>query len=98
MLLKAMHPSSSNSPTLFPPSDDSSGPVFRAPWEAKAFAIVNQLASSTHQYSWPEWTAQLAEEISAAELDSTDSRPDYERWVSACEKLLIATKVQFLIL
>ena len=48
MMLKAMHPSSSNSPTSLPFSDDSSEPVFQAPWEAKAFAIVNLLAS-THQ-------------------------------------------------
>lgn len=83
-----MNAADSNPPTSSSLSDDAE-PVFQAPWEAKAFAIVNQLASA-NQYSWSEWTIQLADEISAAELDSTDDRSYYERWVSACEKLLIA--------
>lgn len=84
MLSSPLDPSSS-----VPLSDDNSEPIFQAPWEAKAFAIVNQLAS-THQYSWSEWTEHLADETLAAESDSTDARSYYERWVSACEKLLIA--------
>lgn len=63
-------------------------PIFQAPWEAKAFAIVNQLAK-TRRYSWSEWTEQFAQEISAAENESTDTSSYYERWVRACEKLLI---------
>ncbi|MEO0885954.1 MAG: nitrile hydratase accessory protein [Cyanobacteria bacterium J06648_10] len=84
-----MMPPSPNQSTPFMPPDNDSDPVFQAPWEAKAFAIVNQLAS-THHYSWSEWTEQLAREISTAELDLTDKRSYYERWLSACEKLLIA--------
>ena len=62
-------------------------PVFQAPWEARAFAIVNQLATA-HAYSWTEWTDQFAEEIAMAE--ATDTSSYYERWVWACEKLLNA--------
>ncbi len=62
--------------------------VFQAPWEARAFAMVNQLANA-QEYSWSEWTEQFAQEISTAENEPTDTSLYYERWVRACEKLLI---------
>lgn len=61
--------------------------VFNAPWEAKAFAIVNQLAALEH-YTWPEWTQYLSSAIAATEKDTSDAVPYYEQWVTACEKLL----------
>ncbi|MGD1853652.1 MAG: nitrile hydratase accessory protein [Leptolyngbyaceae cyanobacterium] len=70
------------------PQADSE-PVFQSPWEARAFAIVNQLAMG-HEYSWAEWTEQFSEEIAAAEVEATDTSSYYERWVRACEKLLTA--------
>ncbi|MBE7385583.1 MAG: nitrile hydratase accessory protein [Leptolyngbya sp. SIO1E4] len=69
-------------------NDASPEPVFQAPWEATAFAIVNQLASDRH-YSWAEWVDQFTQEIALAESDANDTRTYYERWVDACEKLLI---------
>ncbi|MGD1860207.1 MAG: nitrile hydratase accessory protein [Leptolyngbyaceae cyanobacterium] len=81
--------SSSPDPLSTPESPEvDHEPVFQAPWEAKAFAIVNQLAAA-QEYSWAEWTEQFVAEISAAEADSADGRTYYERWVDACEKLLI---------
>ncbi|MEM9483835.1 MAG: nitrile hydratase accessory protein [Cyanobacteria bacterium P01_F01_bin.116] len=71
------------------PSQTNSEPVFQAPWEARAFAMVNQLANA-QEYSWSEWTEQFATEISTAENEPTDTSSYYERWVHACEKLLIA--------
>ncbi|NER80139.1 MAG: nitrile hydratase accessory protein [Leptolyngbya sp. SIO1D8] len=64
-------------------------PAFQAPWEARAFAIVNQLATTQH-YSWAEWTDQFVGEIAAAEAEPANASSYYERWVQACEKLLIA--------
>lgn len=81
--------SSSDSSQRFLLSDDNKEPIFQTPWEAKAFAIVNQLAA-TQQFSWPEWTKNLADETSLAESDVNDDRSYYERWVFACEKLLVA--------
>lgn len=83
---------SSTSPNPSPFSETLNGgnePAFQSPWEAKAFAMVNQLTSSEH-WSWPEWTDAFAQEIAAAESDQTDTSTYYERWVSACEKLLVA--------
>ena len=41
------------------------GPVFRAPWEARAFAMALAL-HKRGLFSWPEWTATLADEIKRA--------------------------------
>ncbi|MEM9220738.1 MAG: nitrile hydratase accessory protein [Cyanobacteria bacterium P01_F01_bin.150] len=77
----------------FDPSQSASSqnddePVFQAPWKARAFAIVNQLAND-QEYSWSEWTEQFAEEIAEAEDDPSDTSSYYERWVRTCEKLLV---------
>lgn len=63
-------------------------PVFQAPWEARAFAIVNQLAATEH-YSWSEWTDFLVKEIAVTEQEA-GAQTYYEQWVNACEKLLTA--------
>ena len=87
-----MNPMSTPSPQLPLATDGHAAedePVFQAPWEAKAFALVNQLAAD-RQYSWTEWNDQLVQEIATAESSTTDSRTYYECWLQACEKLLIA--------
>ena len=87
-----MHSSSVPEPVSHHPVNreavqEDAEPVFQAPWEAKVFAIVNQLAAD-QAYSWAEWTGQLADEVSAADLEAADSSSYYEQWVYACEKLL----------
>lgn len=64
------------------------GPVFRAPWEAQAFAM----AVALHErglFTWAEWTAALAEEIrraqAAGDPDSGDTY--YHHWLAALERL-----------
>jgi len=76
-------------PTQLSPgrSNNDQNPVFNAPWEAKAFAIVNYLATLEH-CTWPEWTQYLSSEIAATEKVALDSVTYYEQWVMACEKLL----------
>jgi nitrile hydratase accessory protein len=70
---------------IFPPDE----PVFQAPWEAQAFALVNHLAADGH-YSWSEWTEYLVSELAAAEKETADVTTYYEHWLNACEKLLAA--------
>ncbi|WP_204138016.1 nitrile hydratase accessory protein [Halomicronema sp. CCY15110] len=62
-------------------------PVFNAPWEAKAFAIVNQLTTLEH-CTWPEWTQYLSAAIAATENADPGAMTYYEQWIMACEKLL----------
>jgi nitrile hydratase accessory protein len=68
---------------------DADGPVFRAPWEAQAFAMAVTLHERGH-FTWKEWAARLADEIAAArnrgEVD--DGSRYYYFWLSALEKLV----------
>jgi len=80
--------SSSASDWLEQPTPDDR-PVFQAPWEARAFALVNQLATDD-RYSWTEWTDYLVHEISTTEKASPGVKSYYEQWLDAYEKLLVA--------
>jgi len=70
------------------PHDDD-GPVFRAPWEAQSFAMA-VLLSERGAFTWPEWTARLADEIAAgtARGEENDGRRYYRHWLAALEKLV----------
>jgi len=70
------------------PRDDD-GPVFRAPWEAQAFAMA-VLLHERGAFTWPEWSARLADEIAAAAArgDDDDGRRYYRHWLTALEKLV----------
>jgi nitrile hydratase accessory protein len=72
------------------PRDDA-GPVFAAPWEAHAFALVVRLFEQGH-YSWSEWVQYLSAEIAAAKNapDPSQPRAYYEQWLAAAEKLIVA--------
>jgi len=72
------------------PRDDS-GPVFREPWEAQAFAMTLAL----HQrglFSWTEWAEALARQIrteqAAGDADLGDTY--YRHWLAALEGLVAA--------
>ena len=75
------------------PRDDE-GPVFREPWEARAFAV----ALALHQrgvFTWPEWAAALAAQIkraqAAGDADSGDTY--YKHWLATLETLVAAKGV-----
>ena len=70
------------------PRDDG-GPVFRAPWEAQAFAMAVMLHERGH-FTWPEWGARLADEIAAAAArgEDDDGRRYYRHWLAALERLV----------
>lgn len=61
-------------------------PVFREPWEAQAFALTVAL-HERGAFSWPEWSAALAEEISRAG-DTDDGEAYYHHWLRALERLV----------
>jgi nitrile hydratase accessory protein len=65
---------------------DAATPVFAAPWEASAFAMVLALHRAG-RFEWREWVELLAAEIARAEPDPTGALY-YERWSRALEKLL----------
>jgi nitrile hydratase accessory protein len=56
--------------------------IFRAPWEAQAFA----LAVTLHErgvFTWPEWSAALA-----AEIERDPEGEYYAQWLAALERLV----------
>ena len=66
---------------------DAVGPVFAEPWQAQAFALAVQL-NAEGAFSWPEWAAALAAELSGDPGD--DGSRYYEHWVAAFERLAAA--------
>jgi nitrile hydratase accessory protein len=65
------------------------GPVFRAPWEAEAFA----LALALHErglFSWPEWAVALGDEIAHARAQGDPDLGDtyYHHWLAALERIV----------
>ena len=70
---------------------DGDEPVFRAPWEAQAFAMTLAL----HRrgiFSWPEWATALARQIEAAQAAGDPDLGDtyYHHWLTALESLVAA--------
>ena len=71
---------------------DANGPVFRAPWEAHAFAM----ALALHEkglFAWTEWSAMLGEEIKKAQAagDPDTGETYYRHWLATLERM-VATK------
>jgi nitrile hydratase accessory protein len=68
---------------------NAEGPVFRAPWEAQAFAIAVQL-HARGVFTWVEWAAALADEIKAAQAagDADTGETYYRHWLAALERLV----------
>jgi nitrile hydratase accessory protein len=64
------------------------GPLFRAPWEAQAFAMAVAL-HERRLFTWAEWTAVLADEIRRAQIAGDPDAGDtyYHHWLAALERL-----------
>ena len=78
-------------PALAHPPGSHAEPVFAEPWQAQAFAMALQL----HQrglFTWPEWAAALAAQISAAQAagEPDDGNTYYRHWLAALEALVAA--------
>jgi nitrile hydratase accessory protein len=67
------------------------GPVFRAPWEAQAFAMTLAL-HERGVFTWQEWAHALSEAIRDAQAAGDPDHGDtyYAHWLSALERLSTA--------
>ncbi len=72
------------------PRDDD-GPVFRAPWEAQAFALALALYEGG-VFTWPEWAQALSAAIARAQAagDPDLGATYYRHWLDALETLVLA--------
>ena len=68
---------------------DGAEPVFKAPWEAQAFAITLSL-HARGVFTWSEWAGALAAELAAAAAhgEPDDGSRYYEHWLAALEMLV----------
>ena len=73
---------------------DEEGPVFKAPWEAQAFAMVLTL-HTRGVFTWREWSDALAGVLAAAAArgEPDDGTHYYEHWLAALEKLVAEKKL-----
>jgi nitrile hydratase accessory protein len=67
------------------------GPVFAAPWQAQAFAIVLAL-HERGAFTWPQWAAALSAAIARAQAggDPDLGHTHYHHWLDALEAIVIA--------
>jgi nitrile hydratase accessory protein len=65
---------------------DADGPVFRAPWEAQAFAMAVAL-HARGVFTWSEWAAALGAEIKRAQTAGDPDAGDtyYRHWLATLE-------------
>ncbi len=68
---------------------DSEGPVFKEPWEAKAFAMALRL-HERGVFTWNEWAEALAHEIGTARARGDADLGDtyYEHWLRTLEGMV----------
>src|SRR5512139_2425739 len=73
---------------------DAEGPVFKAPWEAQAFAMTLSL-HARGAFTWREWADALARELAAAagRGEPDDGSHYYEHWLAALEKIVAGKKL-----
>ena len=81
------------SETPFIPKDDE-GPVFKEPWQARAFAMTLKMAEAKI-FSWGDWCEALSSEIKLAQAAGDPDLGDtyYLHWLGALEKLIVAKRV-----
>ncbi len=65
--------------------------VFREPWEARAFALVVRLHEADC-FTWPEWVAAIATEITAARAAGDPDLGDtyYSYWLAELQKIVVS--------
>jgi nitrile hydratase accessory protein len=76
-------------PSVPVPPGGADAPVFGAPWQAHAFAMVLAL-HERGLFSWREWADTLAAQIAAAQAAGDADRGDtyYAHWLAALEVLV----------
>ena len=67
---------------------DADGPVFPAPWAARAFALAVAL-NERGVFSWSEWSETLGPKVAAeVRADPADAEAYWRAWLAALEAIL----------
>jgi nitrile hydratase accessory protein len=73
---------------------DATGPVFREPWEAQAFALAVAL-QARGVFTWPEWAETIGAQIRRAQRagDPDAGSTYYHHWLAALERVVVEKRV-----
>ena len=68
---------------------DEDGPVFREPWEARAFAMALALHEAG-VFTWNEWANTLGDQIKRAQAagDPDTGETYYHHWLATLERIV----------
>ena len=68
---------------------DAGDPVFKEPWQAKAFAMTLAL-HERGLFTWPQWAEALSQQITLAHAAGDADLGDtyYQHWLLALESLV----------
>jgi nitrile hydratase accessory protein len=68
---------------------DAGSPVFKEPWEARAFAMTLAL-HERGVFTWPQWADALSRQITQAHAAGDADLGDtyYQHWLRALESLV----------
>jgi nitrile hydratase accessory protein len=67
---------------------DVDGPVFPAPWAARAFALAVAL-NERGVFTWSEWSATLGSNVAVAtRANPADPEAYWQAWLAALEEIL----------
>lgn len=68
---------------------DADGPVFKEPWEARAFALALRLQEHG-VFTWTEWAEELGKAINNAQIAGDKDLGDtyYQHWLACLETLV----------
>lgn len=73
---------------------DDEGPVFNAPWEARAFGLAVQLNQSG-VFEWSDWVEKFNQQIQIAQSQGDPDLGDtyYNHWLLTLEGILLDKKL-----
>jgi nitrile hydratase accessory protein len=72
---------------------DVDGPVFPAPWAARAFALAVAL-NERGLFTWAEWSETLGPKVAIiTQENAADPEAYWKAWLAALEEILGAKKV-----
>ncbi len=72
---------------------DADGPVFPAPWAARAFALAVAL-NERGVFAWAEWSETLGAKVTAETVtDPADPEAYWRAWLAALEEILRAKQL-----
>jgi len=69
---------------------DETGPVFKEPWQAEAFAMTLALYEKG-VFTWQQWAKVLSSEIDRAQAGGDPDLGDtyYQHWLRALERIVV---------